>query len=193
MRAVALAQRPDVRTLQDRLRAEEASLALAEREYYPDFEVSAAYDTIMGNGPTRDLAPQVGVRVNLPVRYAKRYGMLAEAEARLAQRTAELTRQTDQVKFEVRQAYEQVSESDRIVRLYEQTILPPARANVKEAQAAYVNGRVPFLSLIEAQRNVVMLRDRYYEALADSFRRRAALERATGGGGVAATTEQIGH
>jgi hypothetical protein len=37
------------------------------------------------------------------------------------------------------------------------------------------------LSLIEAQRNVVNLEDRYYEAVADYFRRLAALERAIAG------------
>jgi hypothetical protein len=41
--------------------------------------------------------------------------------------------------------------------------------------------KIPFLTLIEAQRNLVNLRDRYYEALADYFRRRASLERAIGG------------
>jgi outer membrane protein TolC len=181
LQAAAVASRPDLRALEDRIAAERAALALAHKEFCPDVEVTAAYDTIMGNGPTRDLAPQIGVRVNLPVRCAKRYGMIAEADARLAQGEAELARQTDQVKFEVSQAYEQVTESARVVRLYEQTILPAARNNFKAAQAAYATGRVPFLSLIEAQRNVVMLRDRYYEALAESLRRQAALERATGG------------
>jgi outer membrane protein TolC len=181
LQAAAVASRPDLRALEDRVAAERTALALAHKEFCPDVELTAAYDTIMGNGPMRDLAPQVGVRVNLPVRHAKRYGMIAEAEARLAQREAELARQTDQVKFEVSQAYEQVTESDRIVRLYEQTILPAAHNNFKAAQAAYATGRVPFLSLIEAQRNVVMLRDRYYEAVAESLRRQAALERVTGG------------
>src|SRR5262249_43417995 len=104
LRAAAPAQRPDVQALADRVRAEQAALALACKEFYPDVEVTAAYDTIMGNGPTRDLAPQVGVRVNLPVRHARRYGMIAEAEARLAQREAALARQTAQVQFEVGQA-----------------------------------------------------------------------------------------
>jgi outer membrane protein TolC len=58
---------------------------------------------------------------------------------------------------------------------------PPTKANVKAAEAAYVTGKIPFLSLIEAQRNVITLRDRYYEAVADYFRRRATLERAIGG------------
>jgi outer membrane protein TolC len=181
LQAVALARRPDLQALANRIEAEEASLGLAHKEFCPDFEVMAAYDSIMGNGPTRDLAPQVAVRMNLPVRKARRYGAIAEAEARLSQRRAALDRQRDQVSLQVEEAHAQVRESERVVWLYEKEVLPAARNNVKAAQAAYTTGRIPFLSLIEAQRNVVNLQDRYYEAIADYFRRRAALERAVGG------------
>jgi outer membrane protein TolC len=181
LRAIALGRRPDLKALADRLASAESAVALARREYLPDFEVTAAYDSIMGNGPTRDLAPQVGVRVNLPVRLDRRRAALMEACARAAQRRAELAGRADQVNFQVQEAYEQVVESDKVVRLYEETILPAARRNVREAQSAYVTGKTPFVSLIEAQRNLVGLRDRSYEARAESLRRRATLERVTGG------------
>ena len=181
LRARALEQRPDLRALADRITAEQASLGLAQKEFGPDFEVTAAYDTIMGNGPTRDLAPQIGVRVNLPIRRTRRYGAISEASARIAQRQAELARLTDQASFQVQEAYEQVVESQQAVRLYEKTIVPAARENVKAAQSAYVTGKTPFVSLVEAERNVVMLRERAYEVLAEYFRRRATLDRVTGG------------
>jgi outer membrane protein TolC len=181
LRAVALERRPDLQATRNHIAAEEASLGLAHREYYPDFEAMAAYDTIMGNGPTRDLAPQLAVRINLPVRYARRAGAVSEAEARIAQRQAELAKMTDQVNYDVQQAYAQVIESLKVVRLYEKEVLPAARNNVKAAQAAYTTGKIPFLSLIEAQRNVVSLQDRHYEAIADYHRRLATLERASGG------------
>ena len=41
-------------------------------------------------------------------------------------------------------------------------------------------GRVPFLNLVEAQRNHVGLKNRYFESVAEAFRRRASLERAGG-------------
>ena len=53
-------------------------------------------------------------------------------------------------------------------------------ANVKEAQSAYVNNKVPFLSLIEAQRALNGVKERVFEVRADMFRRRAALDRAVG-------------
>ena len=181
LRDFAVSQRPDLKAIQDRIAVEENALKLALREYYPDVELTAAYDTIMGNGPMRDLAPQVGLRMNLPVRVGKRNGAVAEAHAKVAQRHAEYASRVNQIQFQVQEAYEQLFESERVLALYEKTILPAARENVKAAQAAYVTGKTPFLSLIEAQRNLVNLRDRNYEATADYFRRLATLERVIGG------------
>jgi outer membrane protein TolC len=181
LRASALARRPDLLALQDRIAAEEAALALACKERYPDLEPFLMYDRFMGNNSqSRDLATMIGVRLNLPIRLDRRYGAIAEAQARINQRRAELDRQVNQVSFDVQQAYEQVIESAKVVQLYQQRILPDAERNVKAAQSTYVTGKVPFVTLLEAERTLVGLRDRYYESVADSFRRRAALERATG-------------
>ena len=182
LRATALARRPDLQALAALIAAEEASLGLARKEFYPDFEPFFMYDRFMGNvSDNRDLATMLGVRLNLPIYKARRYGAVAEAEARIAQRRAELAKVTDQVNFQVQEAYARVQRSEGSVRLYRDTILKAAEANVKAAQSAYITGKTPFLSLIEAERNLVMLRDRYYEAVADYFRRHAALERAVGG------------
>jgi outer membrane protein TolC len=180
--AQALAARPDLRALEQRIASDRAALALAYKDYWPDVEVAGAYDTIMGNGPMRDLAPQIGLRMNLPVRTNKRQGAVAEAQAKIAQRCAELAAKTDQVKFQIQEAYEQVVESEKILNLYETKILPQSSENVKAAQSAYVTGKTPFVSLIEAQRGLVMQRDRHFEITADYFRRRATLDRLVGVG-----------
>ncbi len=180
LQAVALSHRPDLQALADRVAAEEAAVALTHKEFLPDVELLAAYDTFW-QPPQQALQGQVGVRLNLPVRRCRRYAALEEAQARLAQRQAELARQRDQVNLQVQEATAQVRESERVVQLYAGTILEAADLNVKAAQAAYTTGKIPFLSLIEAERNLIGLRDRYYEAMADYFRRRAALERAIGG------------
>lgn len=178
--AMALSRRPDLRALESRIAADRAALGLAVKDYWPDLEVAAAYDTIMGNGPMRDLAPQVGLRMNLPVRTDKRHAAVAEAQAKIAHRSAELAAKIDQVKFQVQEAYEQIVESERIAQLYETKILPQSEENVKAAQNAYITGKTPFVSLIEAQRSLVAQRDRNFEATADYFRRRATLDRLIG-------------
>lgn len=182
LREQAVARRPDLQALADHIAAEEALVDLARKESYPDFEPFFMYDRFMGNmSDNRDLATMLGVRMNLPVYRGRRNGAVAEAEARLGQRKAELARLTDQVNLQVQEAYARVQKSEKSVRLYQDTILPAAEKNVKSAEAAYTNTKIPFLSLVEAQRNAVNLRDRYYEVLADYFRRRAELERAVGG------------
>jgi cobalt-zinc-cadmium efflux system outer membrane protein len=180
LQATALGRRPDLQARADRLAAEQASLNLAEKEFYPDFEVMAAYDAFW-QPPQQPLQGQIGLRLNLPVRKSRRYGAVAEAEARLAQLRAELDRQIDLVNFQVQDAYAQVHESEHIVRLYEKKVLPDAELNVKTARADYMTGQIPAISVIEAERNRLNLYDRYYEAVADYFRRRATLERVVGG------------
>ena len=168
--------------LADRIAADEAMLGLAEKEYYPDFEPYFMVDRFMGNmSGNRDLSTMLGVRMNLPVYRSRRNAAVTEAEAKITQRRAELAKLTDQVNLEVEEAYARVLRSQRSTRLYRDTILKAAQSNIKAAQSAYVTGKIPFLTLIEAQRNLVTLRDRYQEAIAQYFQRRATLERVVGG------------
>jgi outer membrane protein TolC len=179
LRELAARRRPDVTALRARAAAEEAVVGLALKEYYPDFETMAAYDA-WWQPRERDLRPMVGVRLNLPVRTDRRDAAVAEAQARLAQRRAEVIRAIDQAGLQVQEAYEQAREAEQALQLYQESALPAARENVRLAQSSYTTGKVPFLSLIEAQRNLVELRDRQFELQAESRRRRAALDRATG-------------
>jgi outer membrane protein TolC len=179
LRALALERRPDLRALSERIAAERASLALAHKDYLPDFEVMGAYDDFWSERPLR---PQLAVRMNLPVRLTKRDAAVQEAQAKIGQRIAELNKLTDDVNFAVTQAYAEVGESDKTVTLYNDSLLPPAEQNVKSLQSEYITGgKTAYIDLLEAERSVIDLRDRYYEIVADAFRRRAALERAVGG------------
>jgi outer membrane protein TolC len=180
LRARALASRPDLRALSERIAAEESALTLARREYCPDLMVGAGYDSIMGNGPTRDLAPQISVGINVPLRTDKRHAAVSEVQARILQRRAELARLVDQVNLQVHEAHVQVAEAQKIVHWYEIKILPDAESNIKAARNAYTAGQIPLLSLLEAQRNQVTLRDSYYQRIADYFQRQATLERVVG-------------
>jgi outer membrane protein TolC len=182
LRDAALARRPDLKALAARIDADRAALDLAHKEFYPDVEFMAAYDTFWQAADRQQpLRPQLGLRTNLPVQLTRRRAAVAEAEAVLAQRQAAFARLTNEVGFEVQQAHAQVREAEQSLRLYDEKILPAARENVKAAQSAYVTGKVPFVTLVEAQRSLVELKERAYAAAADYHRRRAGLERAVGG------------
>ncbi len=58
----AVQQRPDLAAEAARIRADEAALNLADKEFYPDLEVVAKYDAFM----PEDIRPQVGLNLNVP-------------------------------------------------------------------------------------------------------------------------------
>ena len=66
----AIQQRPDLAALQQKIQAEEASLALAHKQYYPDFDVFGRYDTFWQpastQGDLRRLGRHESERANLP-------------------------------------------------------------------------------------------------------------------------------
>ena len=99
-------------------------MALSIKEYYPDFEAMAVYDAFWQE---RDLRPMIGVRMNIPIQTSRRDAAVMEAEARLTQRRAELARLQAQVGLQVQETFEQLKETERSLKLYEQTALPAAR------------------------------------------------------------------
>ena len=67
LRDIALRQRPDLGASMSRLRAEQASVALACREFGPDLEFVGRYDTFW-QSPQQQLQGQIGVTLNVPLR-----------------------------------------------------------------------------------------------------------------------------
>lgn len=174
---LAAQSRPDLYTLAARIRAEEAAVALACREYYPDLEIVGKYDTLM---PV-DMQAQVGMRLNVPLQQGHRQAAVQEAQARLCQQRAEYQSRRDQVAFEVQSALVRVAEAQKVARLFAGRILPAAEQNLKSARANYVAGKVDFLRLVDAERQLNSEKERSFQAIAEYHRRAAELERAVGG------------
>jgi outer membrane protein TolC len=175
---LALEARPDLAAQMARIRQEEYGLALAYKDYYPDVEIAAKHDHFM----PMDMQNQVGMNFNVPIYRQKRHAAVCEASAKLRQRRAELEARIDQVRFEVESAWDRVSERRTVVRLYEQKILPAAEANVQSARINYTAGKVDFLRLVEAERQLREQQDKYHGTVAEYHRRMAQLQRAVGGG-----------
>ena len=154
LQAAALANRPDLKAQVERVAAEQAALALAlaHKGFYPDFRLVGSYNTFLGS---KRLYPQLSLDVNLPVRRERRFAAVAEAQANLNRRIAEVQAIADRIGLEVETAAARLRESEQAARLYDVDILPAAEKSVQSAQSAYVNGQVPFLTLSDAQRTAV--------------------------------------
>lgn len=188
LRAIALSRRPDLASLSAKIRAEQSRLALANKEFLPDFEVFGRYDNFWSQASLRG---QVGVNMNVPLYRDKRYAAVREAQWRLSQRRAEYEQRIDDINREVQTAYERFDEAQQTVDLYTEQILPAATKNVDSAFAAYETSGGDFLRLVAAQRQLISLQERYQESIADYHRRRVELERVVGQPLAPAATEQI--
>jgi len=179
---LALQQRPDLAALAWRVQAAEAALALAHKNYYPDMDAFARYDTWWQPANTQGpLRAQVGVAMNLPVYRQKLQAAVCEAQFRLNQRRAEFDQRSLEIQYEVLAAAEQAEESRKAVELYSQRLIPAAEQNVAAARSNYEVGKLNFLQLAQTQRQLITIRERQIEALVAYHRRSAELARAMAG------------
>jgi outer membrane protein TolC len=175
--ARALAQRPERRAAEARVRARVAGVDLARREFLPDFNLVAMYD---GVWQERELRPFVGFEINVPLRLARRRAALREAEALLEQARNEQAGTEDAIRLELASGADRVEEARHVVHLYRDRLLPAARDQVEAAHAGFETGRNDFQALIEAERALRDAELGHEEALVALSRRLAELERARG-------------
>jgi outer membrane protein TolC len=173
-------------------------VALARKEFKPDFSVQAGYMNRGGLDPMW----QAGVGVSLPV-YRKRLSSgLAEAEAqsRASDHLAESV--LLQLRFRTQERLAQLAATEKIATLYGQGIIPQDRMSVDAAVANYQTGKVPFIAVLEALTTLYNDRTTHLTLLANHARIRASLEEASleetsimapaGAAGMAAVEGRLG-
>jgi cobalt-zinc-cadmium efflux system outer membrane protein len=182
LQQLALEQRPDLRALAAKVRAEQAAVALACKNYYPDVEVFGRYDTFWQPAETQgDLRGQVGVNVNVPIYVGRLNAAVREAMFRVSQRRAEYEQRRLDIQLEVATAYEELEESRRTFQLFGERLIPAAEQNVSAARSNYDVNKTSFLDLATAQRQLITLREEREMTLALYHKRLAELTRVTGG------------
>lgn len=150
----ALANRPRLLALQALVDRETRSIELAQREYYPDFDLKLEYGQRdrAPDGMPRDDMVSLTVGVNLPIwRKSRLDPQVAEARAMRgaawSMLEAEKLATTTAIDSQLAIARQWRDTSG----LYRNSLLPQVRASVESALAAYRVGRVDFLTLRQAQ------------------------------------------
>ena len=173
----ALDLHPELAAASARVAAAEARVDLAEREFLPDFTLTGAYDR---RWQESDLAPFVGVQVNVPLQLGRRRAALEESQADFEGTRQRRVAVEDDVRLAVQSAsvlLEQARQAEQLVR---DRLLPAAAEQVTAARSAYTAGSSTFLVLIDALRELHEIELGHQESLAQIGRRRAELDRALG-------------
>ncbi len=177
MESEAVEHRPDVAGARQHAHAEEARAERAARESYPDITISTSYNSMWDMPEHRWM---VGLSFNLPVQTGRRQGAVDEATAMRAKYEADAARMSDMARTQVVVTLRRLEEAGHVLHIFEERLLPIARQQVDAARAAFVSSGLPFVSVIDAEKNLRGVELDQQVAQADYDRRRSELDRAVG-------------
>jgi outer membrane protein, heavy metal efflux system len=181
LREIAYANRPMIKSLTALVAKGEAGLKLADREFYPDFNVSLEYmqrEPVMGS-EGNDMY-SLGVTFNLPVRRERRHAAVAEADAGIALATEELNSLRNGINQGISDLLAQLERRKKLAELYRTGIIPQADQALESATINYRVNKVDFLTLLNSQMTLFNYEREYYESLADYQIKLAQLEALVG-------------
>ncbi len=142
----ARAVSPELASARLAVERDQVSVALAQKEYRPDFSVQAGYMNRGGLDPMW----QAGVGIDLPFRRARRSAAVAEATA-LSQASERLVESLElQLRYRTEERLTRLRSTERIIDIYRKGIVPQDRMSMEAAIANYQSGKVPFIAVLEA-------------------------------------------
>lgn len=177
----------ELRALDFEVERSRKAVALARKEFYPDFGVGVGYVAtgearagIMNPDDSGKDALTAMVSVNLPVWRGRLKAGLEEARATLSATTESRNQKENMLLSQVRLALYRYNDAVRQVRLYGETLIPKAEQALSSAEAGYRAGKVDFVNIIDSERQLLAFHLAYERALADQQQRHAELEMLAG-------------
>ncbi len=181
----ALANRQELIIAHTMILKSELGVALARKEYLPDFNLQGAYTTIpSGLTAAEDDGKDpfsLMIGVNLPIWRGKRKANVNEARARQTANELSYENLKNGVIAEITDLNFQIKTTRETLDLYEQGLITQAETSLQSALAAYQTGKLEFLTLLDAERALLQFKLSHVRELASCHKQIAALERAVGG------------
>ena len=157
----------------------EQTVALAQRQYYPDFDVTALG---LRNDRSNDNGYQVMLGIKIPLFYeTKQRQGVREALAGLAGAREDLTATKQDLLFQVKDGFVQAQRAERLITLLRDAIIPQATLGLQAAQAGYGVGKVDFLTLLNSLLTLQESQLELHSEMVSHERAVARLEAVTGG------------
>lgn len=172
----AVAANPEIRRQEELIEQNQYAVNLAQRDYYPDFEIRYLYQ----QRPVMPDMHGITFGISIPVFYkSKQREAVNEASASLAAARHQREVIRTELLYAVKQYYLAARASEELLALYRKGIVPQSTLALESALAAYQVGRLDFLSLITNFVTVLDYEIEYYSELAKYQTAIARLEEIT--------------
>jgi len=183
LQQLAINARPGLTAQTERFKAARSRVALAKKDYSPDFKVGAAYGLRNGNdirGRRADFG-SIMFSMNLPIYTGRKQDRAVDQRnAEWLQQKYRLHDQHNQVASQVQQAITDYRGAGEQTRLYQNEIIPQARQTVEAMMAGYQVGKVDFLNLVRSQTTLYDYETQYWKAFSVANQALARLISAVG-------------
>lgn len=185
LKDTAYEKRPQIKSLSSLVNKGQAGHRLAQKEFYPDFNLSFEYmfrekvDTEMVKDPGYNMFT-VGVTFNLPFQQERRRSMLAESASETSMATEELNAMKNSISYTINDTLTQLERRRRLIELYKGGIIPQAEQSLESAVISYRVSKVDFLTLLDSRMNLFTYERELYESQAEYMMKLAQLEAAVG-------------
>lgn len=173
----SVTRHPKLIAAEARIREHSAEIAGAEREFYPDLELMASYDSMWSDWQHRYM---IGIGIEIPLQRSGRRASVERAQAEREKAAAELTSAADMLDEDRDRARREVAEAKAALDLDEKRSLPTARSRLDAALAGFTSGQNPFSSVVMAEHASRDVELRIEQTRADLDRRIATLDRLSG-------------
>ena len=170
---------PQLKAFEAEEHAARAKAALAGKQRYPQFQVSAGYNSMWSDPAMR---PMVGLSFTVPLDQGKYRAQIdaAHAQARRAEYALESERAT--LLADLSAAYASTREAAQSLALYRDDLVPLSRDALDVALSEYGSGRGGFLEVLTAEQHQLDTELGLARAQSEYFDRWAELERLSASG-----------
>jgi outer membrane protein, heavy metal efflux system len=175
--------RPARRAALARIARAESQVAMARREYYPDFEASVSYmqRDPMPEGMSRPDMVSGMVMMNLPIwRRSRLDPAVREMEAERTMAARELENLDLEASNRIGSVLDTLESRTALTALYRTTLIPQAEQAFQANVEAYQVGRIDFPMLMDSVMAVLSFRRDYLAMVGDLHMEKARLEAAVG-------------
>ncbi|MDU9050389.1 MAG: TolC family protein [Candidatus Electrothrix sp. Rat3] len=182
---LALQNAPLLRAAQERIAKARTGRDLAEKDFYPDFQVSLK--TILtgsaeyGDPPDSGSDPVIaGVSMTLPIFRDRRRAKVVEQNAGIKAARSLEEEQKRGLKNRIEQGLYAYRDAERRVALYRDELLPNAQQQIEVAVSGFQSGKNSILEMIDAEQSLLTFSLAASRALADRALAVAGLEAQAG-------------
>lgn len=164
LQGIASEHRADLRAAKQGVTAVQAQHALAKSNGTQDLTVSGTYSRSSFSGGTNSAA--IGVSIPLAI-FDRNQGEIERTRIAITQAEQQLAEVSGQVMTDVRDAYENLQRSNRIVQYYRSGYLDVSQRSRDISEYAYQRGATSLFDFLDAERGYRATQIGYRQALAD--------------------------